>query len=111
MFGKKYDTATTDEMPSSFTAGCGRIATDEEIEMLYKRFSEKPITSNNKAFIIGFLNGLQFSSVPSDAETFGFDAYDFVNNAFGWFLDDLMKDELRAVSDIINKIIGDDDDE
>lgn len=25
MFGKKYGTATTDEMPSSFTAGCGRI--------------------------------------------------------------------------------------
>lgn len=111
MFGKKADTATTDEMPSTFTAGCGRIATDDEIEKLYDSFAGKPITRDKKAFILGFLNGLQFSSVPSDAEMFGRDAHDFVENAFGWFVDDMMKDELRMVNSIINGILGDDDGE
>lgn len=111
MFGKKSDTATIDEMPSTFTAGCGRIATDDEIEKLYDSFFGKPITRDKKAFILGFLNGLQFSSVPSDAEMFGSDAHDFVENAFGWFVDDMMKDELRMVSSIINGILGDDDGE
>ena len=42
---------------------------------------------------------------------FGSDAHDFVENAFGWFVDDMMKDELRMVSFIINGILGDDDGE
>lgn len=111
MFGKKYDTATTDEITSELTAGCGRAATDDELNNLAERFSCKPITLDEDAFISGYLAGLQFGSVPSDKETFGFDAFDYEENAFRWFVHDKMKDELRKVNTILSTILGDDDGE
>lgn len=111
MFGKKYDTATTDEMPSSFTAGCGRVATLDELFALADQFSEKDVTPEEDEYISGFMSGLQFGGVPSDKETYGMDVLAFEANAYAWFVQDRMKCELRMVSEIINKIIGDDDDE
>lgn len=113
MFGKKYDTATTDEMPvpKPLTAGCGRVASVEEVKALAERFGEKPVNTVEDAYISGFLCGMQFFNASADSEVYGMDALGFENNAFAWYIKERMKDELRKVGKIISGIVGDDDDE
>lgn len=109
MFGnKKKDT-------TAFTAGCGRCATEEEISALAKRFSEKPTSPIEDAYISGFLVALKFSNVPKNAEVYEWDAFDFEDNAYSWFLDEMVKEvidhELHGLYDTLGKILGDDDGE
>lgn len=111
MFGKKYDTATTDEMPAALTAGCGRIATVEEVEHLAERFNGKPVTDSEEAHISGFLAGMQFLNAPADSEVYGMDALDFEENAYGWFVQESAKADVRMVIDILEGFLGDDDGE
>lgn len=113
MFGKKHDTATTDEMPTPqpITAGCGRVATEAEIDALLSQFHNKPVSREEKAFIFGFMTGLQFLVVPADCETYGMSAADYEENAFKWFLHDNMQDEVRQVISILSGFVGDDNGE
>lgn len=111
MFGKKYNTATTDEMPTTqpLTAGCGRVVTVEELLAIADQFNEKRTTHEEDVYIAGFISGLQFGGVPSDKEVYGMDVTSFEENAYAWFAHDMMKDEMRMVIDILQGIIGDDD--
>lgn len=113
MFGKKYDTVTTDEMPAAqpLAAGCGRAATIKEVERLGERFSEKPVTPDEETYILGFCAGLQFLNAPADSEVYGMDALDFEANSYAWVIQDRMEDDVRVVIDILSNFLGDDDGE
>lgn len=108
MFGNKKKDAT------EFVAGCGRCASNEEVSALAGRFSEKPVSPIEDAYIAGFLIALKFGSVPKDAEVYGWDAFDFEENAYNWFLngrvEEVIKRELSGLSDTLKEILGDDDD-
>ena len=111
MFGKKYDTVTTDEMPTTqpLTAGCGRVATVEELLAIADQFSEKRITHDENMYIAGFISGLRFGGVPADKEVYGMDVTTFEENAYAWFVHDMTKNEISMIIDILQGIVGDDD--
>lgn len=111
MFGKKYDSVTIDEMPSALTAGCGRIATVEEVEHLAEKFCDKPVSNGEDVYISGFLSGLQFLNAPTDSEVYGMDALDFEENSYAWVVHEQAKEDMRAAIDILSEFLGDDDDE
>lgn len=105
MFENKKKPAT------EFKAGCGRCATDKELRALAKRFEEVTHPDLEAAYIAGFLAAFQFCNITEGADVYGWDALDYEENSFNWFMDDMIKDELRKVNVFLAEILGDDDGE
>lgn len=112
MFGKKYDTTTTDEMPSDITAGCGVVLDDAQVKKIVEEHFSDCMSTFEYYFFQGFIVGLSFAGVPKDRETFGLNPREYANN----FLAPSIRHECEATlrecaESILASLDGDGDDE
>lgn len=112
MFGKKYDTATTDEMPSAITAGCGVVLDDAQVEKIIEEHFSDGMSTFEYYFFQGFIGGLSFAGVPKDKETFGMNPREYANNFLALSVSHECEATLRECAEsILASLDGDGDDE
>lgn len=83
-------------------AGEGIALTKEEHDEITELFAKDADILKNDislAFVAGYTAGIGFPSVPKDAETYGFDALKYGENALFGTLDEVAKIKLKRLAE------------
>ena len=93
-------------------AGEGIALTKEEHDKITELFAKDADILKNDislAFVAGYTAGIGFPSVPKDAETHGFDALKYGENALLCTLDEVAKIKLKRLAEGILDFMKEDD--
>ena len=89
------------------TAGCGSPTIDQVAEINRTLYDDdERITNHEALFAQGFVAGLTFVAIPKDAEVYGSEPRDYLDNAYSYVFEDYVEEMMNdALSEAAKNIL------